>query len=133
MARYYNCPFCGGKHPLDQKECPNKWKYKRNNSSEENKKVNRFYSSKAWKDKREEIKSRDIYCQRCFIKFNIITYDNLEVHHIEPLTVKWEKRLNSNNLITLCKQCHRQLDMCNNGKLDFEWNPKEEEYEFEFK
>ena len=100
MTRKYNCK-CGEQHDIGT-ECPNKWKYKRNNSSEENKKVNRFYSSKAWKDKREEIKSRDIYCQRCFIKFNIVTYDNLEVHHIEPLTVKWEKRLHSNNLITLC-------------------------------
>lgn len=133
MARYYNCPFCGKKHPIDQKECPNRWKYKRDNSSEENKKVNKFYSSKAWKDKREEIKTRDIYCQRCFIKFGIVTYDGLEIHHIESLTTKWEKRLQNDNLICLCKQCHSFCDKCNNGRLDFEWSPKEIEYEFEFR
>ena len=55
MARMYNCK-CGQKHPVGT-ECPNKYKYKRENSSEENKIVNRFYNSKAWKDKREEIKS----------------------------------------------------------------------------
>ena len=62
-----------------------------------------------------------------------ITTDNLEIHHIEPLAVKWEKRLQNDNLITLCCQCHRIIDIKNNGKLDFEFERKEEEYEFEFR
>lgn len=133
MARYYNCPFCGGKHPIDQTECPNRWKYKRDNASEENKKVNRFYKSKQWQEKRAEIVSRDIFCQRCKIKFNIFTYEHLEVHHIEPLSVKWEKRLQNDNLICLCKQCHSFCDKRNNGNLDFDWEAPKEEYDFEFR
>ena len=84
--------------------------------------------------RREEIKSLDKgICQRCLIKFGIITIENLEVHHIEPLTTKWEKRLQNDNLITLCLQCHRWIDIKNNGRLDFEWNRVEEEYTFEFR
>ena len=132
MARYYNCK-CGKQHPIGT-ECPNKYKYKKENSSEENKKVNKFYSSKLWKSKREEIKALDKgLCQRCLIKFGIAMMENLEIHHIEPLTVKWEKRLQNNNLITLCVQCHRYVDIKNNGKLDFEWERIEEDYDFEFR
>lgn len=131
--RTYNCPYCGKKHELGT-DCPNRWKYKKEKSSDLNKKVNKFYSSKAWKDKREEIKSLDLgLCQRCLIKFKIITTDNLEIHHIEPLAIKWEKRLQNDNLITLCRQCHREIDIKNNGKLDFEFERKEKEYEFEFR
>lgn len=132
MARMYNCK-CGQKHPIGT-ECPNKYKYKRENSSEENKIVNKFYTSKSWREKREEIKSLDKgLCQRCLIKFGIVTTERLEIHHIEPLTVKWEKRLQNNNLITLCIQCHRWIDIKNNGRLDFEWSRVEEEYTFEFR
>ena len=133
IMRTYNCPYCGKKHESGT-ECPNKWKYKKEKSSDMNKKVNKFYSSKAWKDKREEIKELDKgLCQRCLIKFKIITTENLEIHHNEPLVVKWEKRLQNDNLITLCCQCHRVIDIKNNGKLDFEFERKEEEYEFEFR
>ena len=94
----------------------------------------RILFSKAWKDKREEIKSLDKgICQRCLIKFGIVTIENLEVHHIEPLTTKWERRLQNDNLITLCLQCHRWIDIKNNGRLDFEWSRVEEEYTFEFR
>ena len=41
MARYYNCK-CGKQHPIGT-ECPNKYKYKKDHASEDNKKVNKFY------------------------------------------------------------------------------------------
>lgn len=129
MAKYYNCK-CGEKHPIGE-PCSNKWKYKRNNASEQNKKVNQFYSSKKWKDKREEIKQRDIFCQRCKCKFNLLTYENLEVHHIEKITLSWEKRLSNDNLICLCKQCHAICEK--NGNLDFDWEVPEVVEDFEFR
>ena len=129
MARYYNCK-CGKQHPIGT-ECPNKYKYKKENSSEDNKKVNKFYSSKLWKSKREEIKSRDKgLCQRCLIKFGIVTTEHLHVHHIVPLMKSWEKRLENNNLITLCVQCH---SYCENNGFDFDWIPPEKEFNFEFR
>ena len=132
MARYYNCK-CGDLHPIGE-PCPNKNKYNKDHLSEKGKKANNFYKSKVWKDKREEIKSLDKgLCQRCLIKFGIITTNGLEIHHIEPLNIKWEKRLQNDNLITLCKQCHIYLDKRNNGELDFEWTRMEKEWDFEFR
>lgn len=130
--RAYNCSICGKKHLLGE-QCPNRWKSKREKYSDKTKQANQFYNSKAWQSKREQIKSLDRgLCQRCLIKFNYLTMEGLEVHHIEPLTTMWEKRLLTSNLITLCVNCHRYVDMVNNGKLDFEFERIEEEFDFEF-
>ena len=132
MPRMYNCK-CGQQHPIGT-ECPNKHNYREQHRTEERKKANKFYNTKQWQLKREEIKTLDKgLCQRCLIKFNIMTYEQLEVHHIEPLLIKWEKRLQNNNLITLCRQCHNYIDKCNNGKLDFDWKRIEEDWNFEFR
>jgi len=128
MARKYNCR-CGQSHIVGE-ECPNRYKYKRQNASEINKKVNQFYTSKDWTIKKEQIKTRDKgMCQRCLIKFERITITDLEIHHIEKLMVRWEKRLQDDNLVCLCKRCHRYIDMMNNGELDFEFNSSNEETE----
>lgn len=130
MARMYNCGICGGKHPVGE-PCPHKYKFKK--VSDVSQKANKFYRTKSWKMKRKEILERDKYCQRCWIKFGIISTERLEVHHIEPLTSFWEKRLNNDNLICLCSSCHKLIDNKYNGNLDFEFTPKEIVYEFEFK
>ena len=67
MAKYYNCK-CGEKHLIGE-PCPNKWKYKRNNASEQNKKLNQFYKAIIkWQTLSAQI-SRDIravgFQQRC--------------------------------------------------------------------
>ena len=132
MARMYNCR-CGELHPVGT-ECPHKSKYAKEKGSENNKKANEFYRSKAWKSKRKEIIGLDKgLCVRCLLKYGIVTTEHLEVHHIEPLIQYWEERLQNNNLITLCVQCHRFVDMKNNGKLDFEFKRVEEEFNFEFR
>lgn len=90
--------------------------------NEEQKRINRFYNSKSWKNVRQAILTRDIYCQRCKALYNYYTTDNLEVHHICKIATHWDERLNPNNLICLCKTCHRQVDLsCKDGTLDFEF------------
>ena len=60
--------------------------------------------------KRNQIKKRDKYlCQLC-LKDNIYTYDNLQVHHIIPLAKDYNKKLDSDNLITLCRMHHEQAE-----------------------
>ena len=60
--------------------------------------------------KRKQIKKRDKYlCQLC-LKDNIYTYDNLQVHHIIPLAEDYNKKLDSDNLITLCRMHHEQAE-----------------------
>lgn len=60
--------------------------------------------------RKEKIKKRDKYlCQLC-LKDNIYTYDNLQVHHIIPIEKDYDRRLDSDNLITLCGMHHEQAE-----------------------
>ena len=65
--------------------------------------------------KRKEIKERDLYlCQACAANIpptaKQFNYEDLEVHHIDKLTDDYEKRLDDNNLITLCSLHHKMAD-----------------------
>lgn len=75
------------------------------------KKTNPFYLSRAWKDKRLEILSRDNYeCQWCKAEGHVTTTDHsiLEIDHIKELDDYPELALDDDNLRTLCKDCHNK-------------------------
>lgn len=64
----------------------------------------KFRSSGVWKRKRAEILERDHNtCKICSCK------KDLQVHHIYSLDTNPELRLENNNLITLCSQCHHNV------------------------
>ena len=66
-----------------------------------------FYRSQRWRVKREAILRRDKYiCQYCKRYGKIV--EAVEVHHIKHLEDHPELALDSNNLISLCKACHRK-------------------------
>lgn len=79
----------------------------------------KFRWTKVWQSKREEIKERDNYlCQVCMrklydprVQFN---YDNLEVHHAISLEDDFERRLDNDNLITICNFHH---ELAESGKI----------------
>ena len=97
------CNVCGGIHQED-KMCKRKY------TSKKNSKANSFRNTNAWIIKREQIKRRDKYlCQVC-LKNGIYTYNNLQVHHIIPINIDYSKRLDSDNLITLCTYHHNQAE-----------------------
>lgn len=121
----WNCNECNQIHDSDIVgfTCPNKYKYK--NLTEEQKRIHKFYCSKSWLNVRSAILSRDVYCQRCLSLYNLYTVDDLEVHHIHKIYNHWDKRLDTTNLVCLCKTCHRQVDLsCKDGTLDFNFEPK---------
>lgn len=69
-----------------------------------------FYHSKSWKAKRKQALRRDNYlCQRCLNEFEIITISE-EVHHIISTKEDWSKKLELDNLISLCTSCHQQIE-----------------------
>lgn len=78
----------------------------------------------SWRKKRLEIIKRDIYCQRCLIKYNLFNTDDLTVHHIKSRNSYPELAFDDNNLVTLCRSCNSKLGSTSN-KLDFEWEHKE--------
>lgn len=74
-----------------------------------NDKFNQFYWTKAWKDKRDYILCRDNHlCQDCLRNKKITVAT--DVHHIIKLRIAWDKRLDDDNLISLCSNCHKKRD-----------------------
>jgi 5-methylcytosine-specific restriction endonuclease McrA len=104
-----SCKYCGRIH--DSKyDCGKKPKpiYKRTESEQ-----GRYTT--AWHKKSIEIKERSQYlCAVCRDK-GIYTYDDLEVHHIEPLREHPDLLLEDSNLICLCERCHEKAER---GKID---------------
>lgn len=108
---YRSCSTCGRIHRFNE-PCPNRTSRKRGGREED-----RFRSSAAWQQKREQIKVRDLYlCRICLDEngsgdkygFNS---KGLSVHHIEPIHECWGRRLEDENLITLCSH-HHELAEC---------------------
>lgn len=108
-----SCSYCGKIHDkkYDCGKKPQRIKKKYEKDS--------FRSTSMWQHKAEEIKIRDNYlCQVCVrnlygtkIRVNSI---NLSVHHAVPLKINFERRLDNDNLITLCVMHH---EMAESGKI----------------
>lgn len=108
------CARCG-KIVDENHICPYK-KYRKKNKDS---KADRFRSTKAWTDKSLEIRTRDRYlCKVCEANlYNTVrqfNYDKLEVHHIIKVTEDYNKRLDNDNLISLCAYHHKLAD---NGEI----------------
>lgn len=109
------CKYCGIV-PYNH-ICPNKTKKEKETTD-----IDRFRWTKSWQKKREEIKKRDLYlCQICIRElYNTTTKYNskdLSVHHNTPIAKDYNKRLDNNNLLTLCDMHHK---MCDNGEIERE-------------
>lgn len=91
--------------------CP----YKKTRYKSSGSKSDRFRRTYKWTNKAKEIRNRDYnLCQICIRdKYNTIrryNYDKLEVHHIVPISEDFSKRLDNDNLITLCAYHHKMAD-----------------------
>lgn len=70
-------------------------------------KFDKFYQSKEWQLLRnQKWVDADGLCEMCLAKG--IIREAKEIHHIEPITENWNKRLDYDNLIALCSDCHNQ-------------------------
>lgn len=108
------CSYCGGIHPRGFK-CKSKPKQVKTITT-----ASKFRSKRIWTEKARLIKARDRFlCQWCLSQEDKHVFDGLEVHHIIPISMNWDKRLDDYNLITLCNYHHKQADkgLLNNGIL----------------
>lgn len=101
--RIHDSKFDCGKKPQRKKQFNNK---------------NKFRSTNAWNIKRNDIRDRDKnLCQVCIRKLystvQQYTYTDLEVHHAVSLEDDFEKRLDDDNLITLCERHHEMAEKGN--------------------
>jgi 5-methylcytosine-specific restriction enzyme A len=70
--------------------------------------MSNFYKTTRWKSKREKVLKRDEYrCREC--RRYGKTTEATTVHHINPLLVRPDLRLESWNLISLCGKCHEKM------------------------
>lgn len=112
-----SCQYCGRIH--DSKLICSKKPKKQKQITE----IDKFRWTRIWQKKREEIKKRDLHlCQICIrelynteTKYNT---QNLEVHHNIPINEDYNKRLENNNLLTVCYYHH---ELCESGDI-----PREE-------
>lgn len=109
---YKSCSKCGKIHDINQK-CPEykrQYKYSYNES--------KLRNTNDWHKKADELRNDSKYlCAVCFDK-GIYQYNNLEIHHIEKLKNRPDLLLDRNNLICLCKKCHKLADV---GMIDKEY------------
>ena len=117
------CAYCGKIHEYSYicpKKPQNKLKYNKPAGTKE-----KFRGKQAWKNKRAEIKARDMNtCRLCLTGKltpdgapRIVTKD-LSVHHIIPLENDYDYRLENDWLITLCPSCH---ELAEAGKVSAEY------------
>ena len=104
------CNRCGRIVPEDH-ICPNKREYK----PKEDNDIRRFRNSARWINKSIEIRENARYlCEVCMTKeydsFSFLNYKNLEVHHIEPMSEDYSKRLDNDNLVCLCSFHHKMAE-----------------------
>ena len=81
--------------------------------------ADKFRASRRWANKSIEIRQRDRYlCKVCEANlYNTIqrfNFNEVEVHHIEKLNENFDKRLDNDSLITLCRYHHKMAD---DGKI----------------
>lgn len=81
-----------------------------------NQKAKTFYKSRAWQAARRRALIRDNYlCQDCLKECRITQADT--VHHRVEISKDWSRRLDINNLVSLCASCHNAR---HGGKTDHE-------------
>lgn len=99
---YRSCAKCGRMHPSGQR-CTVGRVYI--NTDER-----RLRSQYSWTKKSQEIRERANYlCEVCRDK-GIITYENIEVHHITKVKDDKSLLLDNDNLIALCTEHHKLAD-----------------------
>ena len=112
MASFKACSKCGKIHPYGYK-CTVGADNNRSKLQED-----KLRSKYAWTKKSLQIREdANNLCEVCLDQGRI-TYDGLEVHHIEKLRENVDGLLDDNNLVCLCTMHHKQAD---NGEIDKEY------------
>lgn len=107
------CKYCGIV-PRGHR-CPYKTYTKKTYDTE----ADKFRQTRRWANKSKEIRVRDRYlCKVCeanlYNTIQQLNYKDLDVHHIEKINENYNKRLDNDNLITLCRYHHKMAD---DGKI----------------
>ncbi len=111
-----SCQYCGRIHDV-KFDCG-----KKPQSQKKPTYIDKFRSSRKWREKREQIRRRDKnLCQVCIRKLygtdRQYNYENLSVHHAIPIETDFDLRLEDDNLLTICGMHH---EMAESGQIPYE-------------
>lgn len=111
-----SCKYCGRIHD-SQYDCGKKPQQKKKRTY-----IDSFRSSRRWREKREQIRQRDKnLCQICIRNLydtdRQYNYDDLSVHHALPIEADYDRRLDDDNLLTVCAMHH---EMAEAGQIPYE-------------
>lgn len=73
---------------------------KRYDQNTRNREADAFYHSTEWKALRAYKLNKDCICEVCHDRPAVLP------HHIVPVREDWSKRLDINNLLSVCERCH---------------------------
>ena len=102
-----SCKYCGRMHDISE-VCPRKPHISFHKNKNKQMK-DKFRSTSLWQTKREEIARRDLYLCRVCLSEGRMSRD-ISVHHIIPLAADYSKRLDNDNLISLCHYHHERAE-----------------------
>ena len=113
MSDYVTCKYCGIVNRGHI--CP----HRKKRIKKGNKQSDAFRKTKAWTNKSIEIRKRDRYlCQMClrnlYNTLDFLNFKMVDVHHITSLEEDYNRRLDNDNLISLCRYHHKMAD---DGKI----------------
>lgn len=100
-----SCPYCGRIHPKGF-DCGKRPIYAPKGTASQ-----KFRKTQRWKDKSLQIRERDHFmCVYCMQHDKRVNTADIEVHHIIPINVDYDRRLDDDNLISLCREHHEQAE-----------------------
>ncbi len=110
MPIYKRCSRCGNRLPSGSKcECL-KQRHKEYDKNYRDKDSTGFYHSRLWKDARHNALILDGYTDVYIYMTTgeIVTADT--VHHIDPLKDNWNRRYDTDNLMSLSHDTHSKIE-----------------------
>lgn len=104
------CSRCGKILPVGER-CSCQPAYRRDyNKFRRDKKVSAFRASAEWRAMRQQIIERDNGTDQYVLHTTGALRPGFSVHHIIPLSERWDLRLDEHNLITLSDDTHASLE-----------------------
>lgn len=97
------CSRCGLIHEQGQCSVPRVY-------TKKIKSADKYRWAYRWKKLRKQIIERDNHLCRWCLYNNRLVMTGLEVHHITPIAEDESLCYDANNLITLCRSCHEQVE-----------------------
>ena len=95
------CSKCGKIHDIN---------YQCQRRADEDREERRLRRSSRWTKRSREIREESHYlCQICLDR-GVITYEDVEVHHIDKLRDRPDLMTDANNLVCLCREHHKRAD-----------------------